>query len=52
MPFPGTLTKTHTIDAVAERNGFIRNKSTEPVEIVLELFKQTLVSGDLALISG
>ena len=52
MPFPGTLTKTHTIDAVAERNGFIRNKSTEPVEMLLELFKQTLISGEDVLIFG
>jgi hypothetical protein len=46
MPYPGTLTKAHIIDAVAERNGFTRKKSIETVEILLELIKQSLESGD------
>ncbi len=45
MPYPGTLTKAHIIDAVAERNGFTRKKSIETVE-------KLLASGDDVLISG
>jgi integration host factor subunit alpha len=52
MPYPGTLTKAHIIDAVAERNGFTRKKSIETIEILLELIKQSLESGDDVLISG
>ena len=52
MPYPGTLTKAHIIDAVAERNGFTRKKSIETVEILLELIKQSLESGHDVLISG
>ena len=52
MPLSGTLTKAHIIDAVAERNGFTRKKSIETVEILLELIKQSLASGDDLLISG
>ena len=52
MPLSGTLTKAHIIDAVAERNGFTRKKSIETVEILLELIKQSLESGDDVLISG
>ena len=37
---------------MAERNGFTRKKSIETVEILLELIKQTLESGDDVLISG
>jgi hypothetical protein len=42
MPKPGTLIKTHIIDAVAERNGFIPKKSIDTVEILLEFIKQSL----------
>jgi integration host factor subunit alpha len=52
MPYPGTLTKAHIVDAVAERNGFTRKYSIETVEILLELIKQSLASGDDVLISG
>ena len=51
-PLSGTLTKTKIIDAVTERNGFTRKKSIETVEILLELIKQSLESGDDVLISG
>jgi nucleoid DNA-binding protein len=47
MPKLGTLTKAHIIDAVAERNGFTRKKSIDTVEILLELIKQSLESGDI-----
>jgi integration host factor subunit alpha len=52
MSKPGTLTKAHIVDAVAEKNGFTRKKSIETVEILLELIKQSLESGDDLLISG
>jgi integration host factor subunit alpha len=52
MPKSGTLTKAKIIDAVAKRNGFTRKKSIETVEILLELIKQSLKSGDDVLISG
>jgi integration host factor subunit alpha len=51
MPKTGTLTKAHIIDAVAERNGFTRKKPIDTVEILLELIKQSLESGDDVLIS-
>jgi integration host factor subunit alpha len=47
-----TLTKAAIIDAIAEANGFPRNKATETVETLLELIKLTLVSGEDVLISG
>ncbi len=52
MPLSGTLIKAHIIDAVGERNGFTRKKSIETVEILLELIKQSLASGEDVLISG
>jgi integration host factor subunit alpha len=52
MPKPGTLTKAHIIDTVIEQNGYTRKKSIETVEIILELIKQSLESGDDVLISG
>ena len=52
MPLSGTLTKAHLIDAVAESNGYIRKKSIETVEILLELIKKSLEYGDDVLISG
>ena len=52
MPKSGTLTKAHIVDAVAEANGFTRQKSIETVEILLELIKSTLESGEDVMISG
>jgi len=52
MPISGTLTKAHIIDAVAKINGFTRKKSIETVEILLELIKSTLESGDDVMISS
>jgi integration host factor subunit alpha len=46
------LTKVHLIDAIAEANGFPRNKATETVETLLEIIKSTLASGEDVLISG
>ena len=47
-----TLTKANIIDAVAEKNGFTQKKSIETVEILLELIKRTLETGEDVLISG
>ncbi len=47
-----TLTKSQVINAIAEQNGFTRNKSIETVETILELIKSALASGDDVLISG
>jgi integration host factor subunit alpha len=52
MPTSGTLTKAHIIDAVAEINGFTGKKATETVEILLELIKKSLESGEDVLLSG
>ena len=47
-----TLTKSQIINAIAEQNGFTRQKSTETVETILELIKSTLASGEDVLNSG
>ena len=52
MPLSGTLTKAHIVDAVAERSGYTRKESIVVVEILLELIKQSLESGEDVLISG
>jgi integration host factor subunit alpha len=52
MPLFGTLTKAHIIDAAIEQNGYTRKKSIETIEILLELIKQSLESGEDILISG
>ena len=46
-----TLIKFQIIDAIAEQNGFTKNKSTETVETILELIKSSLASGEDVLIS-
>ena len=52
MPDTSTLTKARIIDAVAEKNGFTRQKSIETVETLLDLIKQSLESGEDVMISG
>ncbi len=47
-----TLTKAHIIEAVANQIGYPKNRSSEIVEILLELIKSSLVSCDDVLISG
>ncbi len=49
---PDTLTKAHIVDSAAVANGYTRNKSFETVEILLELIKAALESGDNVMISG
>ena len=47
-----TLTKAHIINDIADQIGFTKNHSSEIAEILLELIKSSLVSGDDVLISG
>jgi integration host factor subunit alpha len=46
------LTKAQIIEEVMQRNGFTKKKSTETVEVLLELIKRSLESGEDVLISG
>ena len=46
------LTKTHLINSIAEAKGFTKKQSSEAVEILSEIIKSTLASGDDVLISG
>ena len=52
MPKTGTLTKARIVEAVVETNGYTQKKAFETVEILLELIKRSLESGDDVLISG
>ena len=52
MSKPGTLTKARIVEAVVETNGYTQQKAFETVEILLELVKQSLESGNDVLISG
>ena len=47
-----TLTKAHIVETVAGVNGYTRNKPFKIVEILLELIKSTLESGEDLMISG
>jgi integration host factor subunit alpha len=47
-----TLTKAQIIEAIAEQNGFPKSLSSEIVEIVLEIIKNSLETGEDVLISG
>jgi len=46
------LTKAHIAESIQNQLGFTRRRSTETVEILIELMKKTLESGDDVLISG
>ncbi len=52
MPKTGTLTKARIGEAVVETNGYTQKKAFEAVEIMLELIKCTLETGEDVLISG
>jgi integration host factor subunit alpha len=47
-----TLTKAQIIELIAEQNGFPKNQSSEIVEILLEIVKSRLASGEDVLVSG
>jgi integration host factor subunit alpha len=46
------LTKARIVESIHDQIGFTRNKSSEIVEILLELIKNTLASDEDVLISG
>ena len=46
------LTKNHIVDSVQDRIGFSRKQSTELVETLIEIIKETIETGDDVLISG
>lgn len=46
------LTKTHVVDFVQQRIGFSRKKSTELVETLIEIMKNSIEFEDDVLISG
>jgi len=46
------LNKTHIIKKIMSRNGFTGERSAETLEILLEIIKGTLASGEDVKISG
>ena len=52
MPLSGTLTKARIVEAVVETNGYTQQKAHETIEILLELIKRSLESGEDVLISS
>ena len=49
---PNTLTKADIIEAIQNGNGYSRKQSSEVTEILLEIIKQTLESGEDVMVSG
>ncbi len=49
---PNTLTKADIIEAIQKENGYFRQQSSDIVEILLEIIKQTPESGEDVMISG
>jgi len=47
-----TLTKSQIINKIKNRNGYTKKESTDVVETLLEIMKETLESGEDVLISG
>lgn len=47
-----TLTKARIVNQVAEQSGITQKKAIETVEVLMELMKSSLESGDDVLISG
>ena len=46
------FTKSQIVDSIQKKLGSRRNRSTELVEAILEILKQTLANGEDVLISG
>ena len=51
MPISGTLTKTCIVEGVVETNSCTQQKTHETVELLLELIKRSLESGEDLVIS-
>ena len=49
---PNALTKADIIEAIQEENGYSRKQSSEITEILLEITKRPLESGEDVLVSG
>lgn len=49
---PNTLTKGDIIEAIRKEKGYSLKQSVEVIEILLEIIKQVLESGEDVLISG
>jgi integration host factor subunit alpha len=49
---PNTLTKADIVSAIQTENGYPRKRSSELVETLLDIIKNTLASGNDVLISG
>jgi integration host factor subunit alpha len=47
-----TLTKAKIVEAVAEQISYTKNQSVKTIEILLELIKRSLESGEDVLVSG
>lgn len=47
-----SLTKENIVEAVAEETDFLKNRSAEIVESLIEVIKRSLGSGEDVLISG
>ncbi len=47
-----TLTKANIIETVSAENGWTQKKSTEYVDLLIGIMKNTLISGEDLLISG
>ncbi len=47
-----TFAKANIVEAVAEQNGYPKNQSANTIEILLEIIKRTLESGEDVLVSG
>ena len=47
-----TLTKARITEIVATKNGWSAKQSSDYIELLLEIMKQTLASGEDVLISG
>ena len=47
-----TLTKAMIAEEIVKQNGFTKKKSVEIIEIVLEMIKKSLESGEDVLVSG
>jgi len=47
-----TLTKAQLVESIHNKTGLTKNKPTEIVEILLEIIKSTLASGEDVLISN
>ena len=49
---PNTLTKTGIVESVHDQLGFQKNESTEIIEILIEIIKESLELGEDVMISG